>query len=486
MPDPQQDSLVHKRRNSKRRAVQGSSSGPRLLAASVLSEWFSAEPGRRIPLKDLSDAHVKKTGIKGKDLSLFWEIVFGTVRWKRLLEWHLKKHLKRMARLPLPVQMILLTGSYQIIFLSRIPSFAAVDEAVKAAKKMGFSWARGLINAVLRKISSSTKVIPEDEKFFAENCSGKFLNCLSVFSSHPHWMVKRWDKHLGRNKAVYVCLQNNRHPQVTIRVNTLKISREALKSLLSEQGISTVPGQFSQDALILKDFRGKVENLPGFSRGFFQVQDEASQMISNMLAVEPGMTVLDMCAGVGGKSTHVAALMKNSGRVICTDTSRKRLELLSQNAQRLGIKNIKIRFPGSSFNREHAGCFDRILVDAPCSGTGVIRRHPDIKWNRTPEMLTEFQKVQDKLLKDAEGLLRPWGVLVYSVCSLEPEEGPSILLNFLRDCKSFSILNASKLLPAEAGRITSPEGFLSILPGQYGMDGFFAGALVNKAGTEES
>jgi len=163
----------------------------------LLSEWFSVEPGIRSPLEELADDHLGKAGLAPADTALFWKIVFGSVRWRRLFEWHLKKHLRKPGSLPLPVRMALLAGSYQIIFLSRIPFFAAVDESVKAIRAMGFSWARGLVNAVLRKISSSSSVVVKDEKFFDDRCRKNFLNCLSVFSSHPHWMVKRWEKQWG-------------------------------------------------------------------------------------------------------------------------------------------------------------------------------------------------------------------------------------------------------------------------------------------------
>ncbi len=448
-----------------------------MLAASVLSEWFQHQPGRRSPLEDLAGSRAERSGLEGKDLSLFWETVFGTVRWKRLLEWHLKKYLRRMGDLPLPVRMIFMSGCYQVLFLSRIPFFAAVDEAVKAVKKMGFPWAGGLVNAVLRKTNSSAKVIPKDEDFFKRRCSNNFLNCLSVFSSHPHWMVRRWERQLGTEKAVLICLQNNLRPPLTIRVNTLKTTRDELRSLFSGEKIDSIPGRISPEALLLPQFRGRVQGLPGFQNGLFQVQDEASQLASLMLNPAPGQNVLDLCAGVGGKSTHIATLMNNQGKVICVDTSSRRLEKLGENAQRLGITITKAQTPDIDIQGMR---FNRILVDAPCSGTGVIRRHPDIKWNRTPDMLSKFTAIQRQLLEKAARLLGPGGGLVYSVCSLEHEEGPGLIEDFIRHNEAFRILNASKLLPSEARELITREGFLKILPGQYKMDGFFAAALTRK------
>lgn len=433
----------------------------------------------RPPLEELMDAQLRGCHLASSDRALLWEIVFGTVRWRRLLEWHIERHVHKLASLPLPVRMLLLTGSYQIIFLSRVPYFAAVNEAVKAAKALRISWAKGLINAVLRKISSSTKVVPTQETFYEDRCQKRFLNCLSVFSSHPYWMVKRWNENWGKTDCLSICVNNNIHPPVTIRANTLRSTRKELSSLLLRSGIETKRGTISPDALILKDYRGRIQELPGFDRGLFQVQDEASQIVSLMLNPEPGQYVLDLCAGVGGKSTHIAALMKNQGQLICSDSSRKRLRKLAENASRLGTKAIKILSPAKSKEMMSAGGqrFHRILVDAPCSGTGVIRRHPDIKWNRTPAMLTDLVTIQSDLLDKAGGLLAKGGILVYSVCSLEKEEGEDRIERFVEKNTDFSLIDPYTILPGTVQGMITPKGYFRSLPGQQGMDGFFAAAL---------
>ncbi len=406
-------------------------------------------------------------------------MVFGTVRWKRLLEWHLKRHLRKIGNLPLPVKMVLLLGCYQILFLSRIPFFAAVNEGVEAVKTLGHPWAKGLVNAVLRKTSLAAKEIPEGKEFFDRRCGKNFLNCLSVFSSHPHWMAKRWRAQWGKKEAISICVNNNIHPPLTLRVNTLRIHRDRLIDLLSKEGIEVHKGTVCPDALILKGFRGRIEGLPGFDQGLFQVQDEASQIVSLLLQPKPGHLVLDMCAGVGGKSTHIAAIMENKGQLTCIDTNLERLNRLEENTKRLGIE-VAQALPAPVFLEDvkpKLGLFDRVLVDAPCSGTGVIRRHPDIKWNRTPDMIEELINLQTELLEKAASFLAPGGLLVYSVCSIEKEEGESIIHGFLSKTPSFSLVGGRKLIPSLPQSLVSQDGCVRIMPGQMGMDGFFAAAI---------
>ncbi len=466
---------------------------PRQVAVNVLSEWFSREAGQRPPLEKLTANLVERAGLRQSDRALCWEIVFGTVRWFRLVEWHLKKFLKKPNKLPLPVRMILFTGAYQIIFLSRIPFFAAVDESVKIANALGFPWARSIVNAVLRKISTCTTISTVDEIFIRKRCGelNNFLNCLSVFSSHPHWMVKRWEKQWGREKALSICVNNNTCPPLTIRVNTLKTNREKYLGLLEKTGIKAEKGLVSPWALRLTGFRGRIETLPGFQAGLFQIQDEASQTISMLLSPRPGLTVLDACAGVGGKSMHIADIMKDQGLILCTDTSRQRLKTLVENTERLDVNIIKSRYiPGIGVLQDkYQHYFDRVLVDAPCSGTGVIRRHPDIKWNRKPGMVEEFSQAQARLLKEAAPLLKPGGIMVYSVCTLEKEETEQVIDAFLASHADFSLVPVSTPLSGsptaskkqDESPISCGQRFFRTLPGQLDMDGFFAAVFKRQA-----
>lgn len=357
--------------------------------------------------------------------------------------------------------------------------FAAVNEAVNAVRTLGCSWAGGLVNAVLRKVSTSSHVIPGDDAFFEKRCAKNFLNCLSVFSSHAHWMAKRWVHQWGRKTAISICLENNLRPPLSLRVNRLKTTRAELLSLFEEHAIKAEKGYVSPDSLLIKDYRGRVEKLPGFSEGLFQVQDESSQIASMLLNPRPGLRVLDICAGVGGKSSHIAALMENTGLLICSDTSMKRLERLRENASRLGMtlmEPLPLAQARQMIRSSHIR-FDRILVDAPCSGTGVIRRHPDIKWTRTPGTLEGLVKIQQNLLQEASGLLGPQGILVYSVCSLEKEEGETLVENFLRTNEGFHVLRADTIIPGLPGDMVTREGFFRTLPGICGMDGFFSAVI---------
>lgn len=452
----------------------------RCHAASLLAKWFSNPVGKRPPFDEFLNSFLDTVELKAADQALFREIVFGAIRWFRLLEWHLKRHIHKFAKLHWPIKAVLLTGAYQIIFLSRIPFFSAVDESVKAVKVLGFSWAKGIVNAVLRKISTGTKIIPKEEEFFRQKCKKNFLNCVSNFSSHPHWMVKRWEAQWGEDTCLSICVNNNIRAPLSLRVNMLKVKDidEAI-SLLNSKGINPEKGILSSQCLIIENFRGNPYDLPGFSDGFFQVQDESSQLISMMLSPSPGDHILDACAGVGGKASHIASLIQDSGTVVSTDICKTRLDLLKANADRLGIKNIQpILLTGNDIKKiAELGPFDRILVDAPCSGLGIIRRHPDIKWNRTPQMIKALKEKQIEILVRTAPLLKDKGLLVYSVCTIEKEETLEVVKEFLKKYKEFEIMNPAKLLPRKALPLLAGQGFLRIFPGQMGMDGFFAVAF---------
>ncbi len=452
-------------------------SNPRLLAAKALSLWLSKGPGARPEIQRLGDSLLKGKRLKEKDRALFWHILVGSVRWLRLLRWHLERYIKRFSRLPVEVQAILLTGGFQIIFLSRIPFFSAVDESVKLTRIMGAPWASGLVNASLRRLATSKKIVPSTMEELLERCKGSKANCLSNLTSHPHWMVKRWLKAWGMDGCVSICLQNNIQPPLTVRVNTLKMERDSFWDMLKKGGLSAEKTSLSPQGIRLVDFRGRVEEIPGFKEGLFQVQDEAAQLVSLLLDVRKGQQVLDVCAGVGGKSTHISEFMADKGYILACDTNKGRLEILVQNANRLGITSIRTcQLPQRGKGFIHKGQFDRILIDAPCSGLGVIRRHPDIKWNRTPDDIKTLAARQLSLLEKWSSCLKRNGILVYSVCTMENEETEGVIQSFLDAHSNFSLISVKEVLSWLPDDLVS-GGFFRTLSGQYGMDGFFAAVL---------
>ena len=451
--------------------------GPRFLAVKVLSEWFSKDIEKREDLEETCNSYLRDHSLSPQDTNLFWNLVFGSCRWKRLLTYHLKRYLKGFNRLPLRLQMILMVGAYQIIFLSKIPYFAAVNECVELSKKMGLNWAKGLVNASLRALSRGKKKVILEKKDCQRYCLGNLINCLSNLTSHPHWMVKRWHDQFGREDLIKICINNNKVPPLELRVNTLKIAPLDYQRLLKKQGIFFEKGRFLDEALIIKDFKGNVQELPGFKEGLFQVQGEASQLMGHLLSPCKGEKILDTCAGVGGKTTHLAQLSNDSSEIIATDKNIKRLSLLKENLKRLEIGSVKVLDLNSQEDEIISlSPYDKILIDAPCSGLGVIRKHPDIKWRRVPQSIIGLSAIQFSLLRKWSRYLKLGGVLVYSVCTVETEETVGLINSFLSQNPGFKRVSCKQKLKM------LPDGLfrgkdLFIIPGTFDLDGFYCALL---------
>ncbi len=461
----------------KRRPKPKHLNNPREAAGKLLVSWMAAEPSSRAALSQIINDFLEQSGPwDPRDRSLVRELVFGVVRHLSLLDFHVQQLLRSNRRLHPTVLVHLLLGAYQILFLDRIPPRAAVDEAVKAVRAAGQKWACGVVNAVLRKLAARRQEYG-DKAICPDGPEGMSPSeVLSLKTSHPLWMVQRWVERYGLSGARSLCKANNLPGPVTLRVNRLKVSRAEGLKVLEGEGISADRGLFSRDAIKLLDFRGNPFNIPGLKEGLFQVQDEASQLVSLLVAPLPGHRVLDACAGLGGKTTHLAALMEDKGCIDAVDPNPHRLDLLRENMQRLGIKSINIldfkefmRF-GSRFR----GGYHRVLVDAPCSGLGVIRRHPDIKWNRSLKSIREMSRVQSECLSNFSRMVLPGGALVYSVCTMEPEETRQQIRAFLSENPSWQVVNAGERLAGRAREFITGEGFLEILAEPNGPDGFFA------------
>ncbi len=450
---------------------------PRFLAVMVLAEWFSEKTDERGNLEDVCNRYLNDFTPSTRDTNLFWHLVFGSCRWKRLLAYHLKNYLKRFNRLPLRLQMILTVGAYQVIFLSKIPCFAAVNESVELSRKMGFKWAKGLVNASLRSLSRGEKKVILEKKDCQKYCQGNLANCLSNLTSHPHWMVKRWHDQLGKDGLIDVCINNNKVPSLAIRVNSLRMAPLEYERLLEKQGISFRRSQFLDEALIIKEFKENIQELPGFKEGLFQVQGEASQLIGHLLSPCVGEKILDVCAGVGGKATHLAQLSGDRAEIIATDKNAERLSLLRENLTRLRINSVRVLDLETREDEiiSHAP-YDKILIDAPCSGFGVIRRHPDIKWRRTPQSIKSLAATQYSLLRKWSKYLKPGGLLVYSVCTIELEETTAVINSFLSENTEFQRASCRLRLKPLPDRLFRAED-LFILPGNFDLDGFYCAVL---------
>jgi len=419
----------------------------------------------------LTQAFEKWRPLLQRDRALATELVLGVLRWRGRLDWvigHLSKTpVHKMD--PLVLDIIRL-GLYQILFLSRIPVSAAVNDSVKLAKEKAPFWVVRFVNAVLRSAQGRAKEIPlptdADDPVIA----------IAVGESHPCWMVERWLKRMGIEETRRLCRANNQIPPVTARVNTLKVSREKFLRSLKGHVKKVDQTRFSPDGLALRGLKRAIPDIPAFQEGWFQVQDEAAQLVTYLLGPRPGETILDACAGRGGKTGHIAQLMKDSGAIKAMDRQARKLQALKASMRRLGVSNVTTWRHDLSgpLAEDVAGTFDRILVDAPCSGLGVVRRRPDIKWKKQEEDLARLQKKQEHLLASLAPLVRRGGCLVYGVCSLEPEEGERVVEDFLKNRTDFVIDCSSAGLAEMDARLVDGSGVFRSLPHKHDMDGFFA------------
>lgn len=459
--------------------IRHRSADPRVLAARLLSRWQGIEASKRPGLNTLIQEEAQKIPVsRPEDRALLAETVSGSVRWLRLLTRIIDMRLKKPGKIPPVVKALLVTALYQILFLDRIPAFAAVNEAVKATRACGAAWASGVVNALLRQAQRDMEKGGADALISsAAGQAGDGVDKLATLLSYPSWMVERWVDQHGIQTAEQICRAGNRRPPLVLRVNRLKTSREQAVRLLENTKIHAAVSQISPDGIILHGFRGNPAGIPGFAEGWFQVQDESAQLVSLLLQCHGNNRILDACAGLGGKATHIAEITRDKVLIDAWDTSPRRLGLLKKNASRLGLKSINILSSHDLQAMREAGkpVYDRILVDAPCSGLGVIRRHPDIKWNRKPGDSSRLAATQASILDETAPLLKPGGILVYAVCTTEPEETLEVSEKFLNTHAGW--IPADMDLPWLDKRYLTAEGFLRILPWEGGPDGFFAAAF---------
>lgn len=412
-----------------------------------------------------------------RDRALIGQLVQGVVRWRVRLDWSLRQAADvPLKKISFPVLNLLRLALYQILFLDRIPESAAVNEAVKQAKKSQPAYVVSFVNAVLRNICRRRNEIPFPDRGQSP------VEFLSVFYSYPEWLVRKWIREWGIEVAEALLGAQNRIPGLTVRSNALRIHRDDLIHRMEAQsGVVGTPTRYSPQGVRLADFRGRVDQNKAFREGLFQVQDEAAQLTSLLLGPGAGERILDLCAGHGGKTTHLAELMGDEGKVIALDRNRTRLVSLAANAVRLGIRSAEGVVADASrdlFSLFQAR-FDRIVVDAPCSGLGVISRHPDGKWNKKEEDIPRLARLQKAILKNGCSLLRRGGTLLYVTCTLSREENEEVVEACLAENKNMVLLDLRDRAPLWARDLIDDRGFLRTFPHVHHMDGFF-GALLRK------
>lgn len=407
--------------------------------------------------------------LEKSDRALAHELVMGTLRWQLTLDRALSRASHRpLSRIPAKLLVALRMGAYQLLFLERIPPSAAVNETVELVRSIGLEYATGFVNAVLRAVAQKGRSLmdPDPGASLAER--------ISVETSHPLWMVEMWLEQFGEIETRALCEANNGVAPLTLRTNTLKVTREALVEALREEQVEAQPTSFSPDGVEIRGLKNPLSTLKSFRMGLFQVQDEASQLISFWLEILPGQRVLDACAAPGGKTTHLAQLLQNRGELVAVDIHQERLNLISQECRRLGISCVEIR-KGDLLDPKCLGGekFDRILLDAPCSGLGVVRRNPDIKWRRTPKDIHRLASIQRQMLENLASHLSPEGILLYSVCTHTEEETMGVLKSVLEKGR-LVLLKGSHGLPTPAEELVGEDGLLRTFPHRHGMDGFTA------------
>ena len=427
---------------------------------------------------DLFDQVSTREALDLRDRAFMVELVRGVLRYRATLDWRLGLLSdRRITKLPTLVQTILRLGAYQLLYLDRVPDSAAVNESVQMTKqqsrRLGRDWS-GFVNAVLRALLRSPEPVWPD-------AGSHPVETLAVRYSCPAWLVERWCHRLGVERAEALCGASVEAPPLTLRVNTLRTSRAALLGDLAAAQVEAGPTSISEVGIQLARSCSVID-LPGYAEGRFYVEDEAGQLIPLLLDVQPGQRVLDACSAPGGKATHLAALMENRGEIVAVDRASARLDLVMANCRRLGVK-ILTPLAGDLRALVGAGIvshpmlsrpFDRILLDAPCSGLGVLRRHPEGKWYKTPESIAQHRQMQVELLAVTSRLLRPGGVLVYSTCSIEPEETESIIDEFCQAHHQFQRESIAPWLPPAGLPFVTPRGDLSTMANSNRMDLFFA------------
>ncbi|HWK22213.1 MAG TPA: 16S rRNA (cytosine(967)-C(5))-methyltransferase RsmB [Ureibacillus sp.] len=411
---------------------------------------------------------INKYKIDAKDRALLTELTYGTLQHKYTLDYYLEPYIR--GKMDLWVKWLLRLSLYQIVYLDRVPDHAAVNEAVEISKRRGHKGIASVVNGILRSILRqgvrATKEISEPTKR------------LAIETSHPEWLVERFIEAYGVEKTSEMLHENNVPPISSVRVNTTKASVDEVLTLLEQEGVQAKQSEVIPECLHL--ISGQASRTKAFKEGYITIQDESSMMPANALNPQPGWRVLDMCAAPGGKTTHIAEKMKNEGSILATDLHPHKLDLIDETSTRLGLEIIQTAPIDGRKAAEflQVESFDAVLVDAPCSGLGVMRRKPDIKYTKREEDLSRLHEIQLQLLDNAVKVLKKGGRLVYSTCTVNKEENEETVQAFLASHPEIESVQLENL-PIELLE-RSQGGMLQVFPQDFGSDGFFVAAFRKK------
>ena len=420
-------------------------------------------------------AKVRPTLQDERDRSLATDLVTGTLRWQGQLDHLIAGFAERpLARLDFDVLQILRLGAYQLIHLDRVPAAAAVNDAVAMTRRARKTSAGGLVNAVLRGISRNTHRLPLPLR----PPEGDALAYLEVALSHPRWLAQRWLARYGFEAAERWETFNNSAAPITVRVNRLKTTVEAVVRSLAVQGVEVVPARYAPDGLIVKSGNPLRTTIAG--SGLFFLQDEASQLVALLGSPDPGMRVLDTCASPGGKTTAMAAMAGDGADIVAADLRSARVQLLRETVSASGSKRIRVVQADVEAGLPFLSSFDVVFVDAPCSGLGIVRRDPEIRWRRNEADLASLAGAQVRMLRNAAEAVRPRGRLIYATCSSEPDENEAVVHEFLGANERFKLVDLRAERPAHFEAIEpvlDDAGCLRTSPDTHGLEAFFGAVL---------
>lgn len=415
---------------------------------------------------------IKQNELNKSDRALLTELVYGTLQNQLALDFMLVPFLKKPEKVDQWVRHLLRLSLYQMEHLEKIPDRAVFYEAVEIAKKRGHKGTASFVNGVLRSIQRNGVPSFDDIKDKVKR--------LAIQTSHPEWLVRRWVDSYGYEQTEKICHIHLEPPKQTLRVNRLKTDKEALLQILNEEGYQAEEGNLSPDAIKLE--KGSIADSRFFKEGFVTIQDESSMLVARALGVQPEENVLDACAAPGGKSTHMGELMNNTGHILSLDLHKHKVKLINQAAERLDLhivepRQMDAREAEAALPKES---FDKILIDAPCSGYGVIRRKPDVKYSKTPEDSERLAGIQASILNSVAATLKIGGTLVYSTCTMDPTENEQVIAAFLKEHPDYELDSSLKeRLPEKAGKYCK-DGSVQLLPHYFGTDGFFICSMKRK------
>lgn len=430
---------------------------------------------KSVKSKEAFEIHTKDYNIESKDKALLTELVYGVLRKLETIDYIISKHSKiKLKKISPWIINILRIGVYQIVFLKKIPDSAAVNESVKLASKFGHQSSKGFVNAILRAI---TKLDGVDKLI---NAIEDDVERSSVKYSFPFWLTNRWSKKYDKEFLISLMESLNKESKIVIRTNTLKVSKSELIKELEFIGYSVREGMYIDEAIIVDNPAGLLKTKL-YRDGLFLLQDESSMFVTKVLNPKKGDKILDVCSAPGGKISHVAQVVCNQAQIIARDVSDFKVRNLKDTFLKLGINCIESEvYDATILDEDSLGYYDKVIVDAPCSGLGIIRRKPDIKWNRTESDIKGLANIQRDILKNASRYVKKGGYLLYSTCTFEDEENIVRVNEFLEENKEFSLVDFNEELPEKLNFRCETKGFMQLFPNLHDVDGFFIAKFIRK------